>query len=74
MSNPNSQNLLGDGQVPLHVRFDIKKESPGLTEGKSTSVQNFQSLIKSWEEQRNVANFDPTDILEEMADLLEKVR
>ena len=39
-----------------------------------SSVTTFQSLIKKWEEQKNNSSYDPTDCLNEMAEILEKVR
>ena len=40
----------------------------------SNQLQQFQKLIKTWEENKNdPAHFDPTEILCEMADILEKV-
>ena len=40
----------------------------------SNQLQQFQKLIKTWEEAKNdPAHFDPTEILCEMADILEKV-
>lgn len=60
------------GATGLYQR-DPSNENTGGNDGKSSSVSTFQALIKKWEEQRNGPNYDPTDLLTEMADILEKV-
>ena len=45
-------------------------------DGQPSSVSLFNQLIKKWEDlkrETSLASFDPTDILNQMADLLEKV-
>ena len=88
MSSSNLHDLLASGQAPLLLRppthgtnnvrinafGDINNENSVGNETKSSSVSTFQSLIKKWEEQKNNSNYDPTDCLNEMADILEKVR
>ena len=52
---------------------DLNLENNGGNDAKASSVATFQSLIKKWEEQRSTSGYDPTDFLNEMADILEKV-
>ena len=52
---------------------DPSNENSTGNDGKACTVATFQALIKKWEEQRSGANYDPTDLLNEMADILEKV-
>ena len=60
------------GATGLYQR-DASNENLGGNDSKTSRVSIFQSLIKKWEEQRNGTNYDPTDILTEMAEILEKV-
>ena len=52
---------------------DSNNENSSGNETKASSVATFQSLIKKWEEQKSGSNYDPTDFLNEMAEILEKV-
>ena len=48
--------------------------APTATNEEQSHQQQFQQLIKRWDESKNdPAHFDPTDTLVEMADILEKV-
>ena len=38
-----------------------------------TLLQQFQQVIKKWEETKNETNYDPTTTMRDMADILEKV-
>ena len=37
-----------------------------------TSLEKFQDLIKDWENNHSTAGYDPTKLLENMAEILEK--
>ena len=88
MSSSDLHDLLASGQAPLLMRppthgthsgrinalGDGSNENSGGNDTKSSSVSTFQSLIKKWEEQKSSNSYDPTDCLNEMADILEKVR
>ena len=52
---------------------DSNNEISGGNDAKSSSVATFQALIKKWEEQKSGSNYDPTEFLNEMAEILEKV-
>ena len=52
---------------------DSNSEIPGGNDAKPSSVSTFQSLIKKWEEEKSGSNYDPTEFLIEMAEILEKV-
>ena len=87
MSSSDLHNLLASGQAPLLLRppthgsntgrinafGDMNNENSGGNDTKSSSVTTFQGLIKKWEEQKNNNSYDPTDCLNEMADILERV-
>ena len=88
MSSSDLHDLLASGQAPLLLRpprnatgsnsssryqRDANNEHTGANDGKASSVSTFQSLSKKWEEQKNGSTYDPTDFLNEMADILEKV-
>ena len=48
---------------------------PGPLDGEQNYQKQFQELVKKWDESKNdPAHFDATEILTEMADILEKVR
>ena len=65
------------GGVPpfyFPLRNGASEEGSNLAE---SSVAKFNGLIKKWEDQKattSLASFDPTEILKEIADILEKVR
>lgn len=49
--------------------------SSGGSGAASVNVQNFQQLLKKWDEGKaNTPVYDPTEVLSEMADILEKVK
>lgn len=52
---------------------DSNSLTSGANDAKPSSVATFQSLIKKWEEEKNGSNYDPTETLNEMAEILEKV-
>ena len=39
-----------------------------------TLLQQFQQVIKKWEETKTDTNYDPTNAMRDMADILERVR
>ncbi|XP_040569927.1 DDB1- and CUL4-associated factor 1 isoform X2 [Lepeophtheirus salmonis] len=43
-----------------------------LSGNTSTSLTEFQNIIKTWEESRTSTSFDPTDVLTKLSELLEK--
>jgi hypothetical protein len=81
LASGQGQLLLGppQGTIPgrpstsgLYQR-DSKSEISGGNDAKPSSVSTFQSLIKKWEEEKSGSNYDPTEFLNEMAGILEKV-
>ena len=88
MSASDLHDLLASGQIPLLPRHgsntggqntsgtyqrDSSDEHSSNIDGKAATVASFQALIKKWEELRIGSAFDPTDLLSEMAGILEKV-
>ena len=86
MSSSNLHDLLASRQNPLlrpTTGSSIGRLGPSGVLGETTldnaandsksTVSNFQALIKKWEDQRSTANWDATDLLNEMADILERV-
>ena len=70
---PPGSNIGRQGTSGLYQR-DLSNENSAGNDGKASTVTTFQALIKKWEEERSSTGYNPTDLLTEMADILEKVR
>ncbi len=71
LSDANTSNDEEDAEINLLARH-VGSERVGAS-GQHPSYGRFQTAIKKWDDTRTNAGFDPTDVMEDMADILEKV-